>query len=311
MAEVETNPEPEVSVEDKLAAAFEKAGYGDSKEETHEPEEEVVSEEQSEEPETEEATPEPEGEFEDVEFEGKEYKLPKELKDALLRQKDYTQKTQRAAEELRVAQELKNQAELQQQFVASHSDALAEATSIQRQLQQYNQLDWAKLADENPAEYLKLDRQQRQLHEAFQVSQQKLNGIAQEFQQKATEARQKAQAKCVETLKSEIKDFGPELLKKLDETAISFGFTAQELSQVADPRMIRVLHAAMQYKTLQRGTVATKKVQTGKPVQVNTARSANQTQSNTQLKAAKERALKTGSKADVENFLAQRFMARK
>lgn len=308
----ETTPEAEVSVEDKLAAAFEKAGYRDSEEEPVEPvEEEVVSGEEASEPEAEEATPEPDADFEEVEYEGKEYKLPKELKDALLRQKDYTQKTQRAAEELRVAQELKNQAELQQQFVASHSDALAEATSIQRQLQQYNQLDWAKLADENPAEYLKLDRQQRQLHEAFQVSQQKLNGIAQEFQQKATEARQKAQAKCVETLKSEIKDFGPELLKKLDETAISFGFTAQELSQVADPRMIRVLHAAMQYKTLQRGTVATKKVQTGKPVQVNTARSANQTQSNTQLKAAKERALKTGSKADVENFLAQRFMARK
>lgn len=308
----ETTPEAEVSVEDKLAAAFEKAGYRDSEEEPVEPvEEEVVSEEEASEPEAEEATPEPDADFEEVEYEGKEYKLPKELKDALLRQKDYTQKTQRAAEELRVAQELKNQAELQQQFVASHSDALAEATSIQRQLQQYNQLDWAKLADENPAGYLKLDRQQRQLHEAFQVSQQKLNGIAQEFQQKATEARQKAQAKCVETLKSEIKDFGPELLKKLDETAISFGFTAQELSQVADPRMIRVLHAAMQYKTLQRGTVATKKVQTGKPVQVNTARSANQTQSNTQLKAAKERALKTGSKADVENFLAQRFMARK
>lgn len=311
MAEVETNPEPEVSVEDKLAAAFEKAGYGDSKEETHEPEEEVVSEEQSEEPETEEATPEPEGEFEDVEFEGKEYKLPKELKDALLRQKDYTQKTQMAAEERRIAQSLKEQAELQQQFLSAHTDAIAEATSLQRQLQQYNQLDWSRLADENPAEYLKLDRQQRQLHEAFQMSQQKLNGLANEFQQKALEARQKAQAQCVQTLKSEIKDFGPELLKKLDETAVSFGFTAQELSQVADPRMIRVLHAAMQYKTLQRGTVATKKVQTGKPVQVNTARSANQTQSNTQLKAAKERALKTGSKADVENFLAQRFMARK
>lgn len=311
MAEVETNPEPEVSVEDKLAAAFEKAGYGDSKEETPEPEEETVSEEQSEEPEAEEATPEPEGEFEDVEFEGKEYKLPKELKDALLRQKDYTQKTQMAAEERRIAQSLKEQAELQQQFLTAHTDAIAEATSLQRQLQQYNQLDWSRLADENPAEYLKLDRQQRQLHEAFQMSQQKLNGLANEFQQKALEARQKAQAQCVQTLKSEIKDFGPELLKKLDETAVSFGFTAQELSQVADPRMIRVLHAAMQYKTLQRGTVATKKVQTGKPVQVNTARSANQTQSNTQLKAAKERALKTGSKADVENFLAQRFMARK
>lgn len=187
----ETTPEAEVSVEDRLAAAFEKAGYKDSEEEPAEPvEEEVVSEEEVEEPEAEEAAPEPDAEFEEVEYE-EGIQTPKELKDALLRQKDYTQKTQRAAEELRVAQELKNQAELQQQFVASHSDALAEATSIQRQLQQYNQLDWAKLADENPAEYLKLDRQQRQLHEAFQVSQQKLNGIAQEFQQKATEARQK------------------------------------------------------------------------------------------------------------------------
>lgn len=307
----ETTPEAEVSPEDKLAAAFEKAGYRDSTEEPEEPTEEVVSEESTEEPEAEEATPETEESFEDVEYEGKEYKLPKELKDALLRQKDYTQKTQRAAEELRVAQELKQQAEIQQQFISAHAEAVSEVHALQRQLQQYNQLDWGKLADEAPAEYLKLDRQQRQLHEAFNAAQQKLNGIANEFQHKATEARQKAQAKCVETLKSEIKDFGPELLKKLDETGNSFGFTAQELSQVVDPRMIRVLHAAMQYQQLQRGTVATKKVQTGKPVQVSTSRSANTVNQSTQLKAAKERAQKTGSKADVENFLAQRFMARK
>ena len=38
-------------------------------------------------------------EFEEVEYEGKRYALPKELKDAILRQSDYTRKTQELAQQ--------------------------------------------------------------------------------------------------------------------------------------------------------------------------------------------------------------------
>jgi hypothetical protein len=38
---------------------------------------------------------------EEVDYEGEKYKLPKKLKDALLRQQDYTQKTQQVAEQRR------------------------------------------------------------------------------------------------------------------------------------------------------------------------------------------------------------------
>ena len=41
---------------------------------------------------------EPEDDTEEVDYEGKKYRVPKDIKDALLRQSDYTRKTQELAE---------------------------------------------------------------------------------------------------------------------------------------------------------------------------------------------------------------------
>ena len=126
--------------------------------------------------------------------------------------------------------------------------------------------------------------------------------------QKAQQDKQKAQARCIEELRKEFKDFGPELLKNLDETAKSFGFTGEELSDIVDPRIIRVLHAATQFKKLQSGkSLVDKKVSNAKPVQAKGARSANTSHVNAQLKDSRDRLKKTGKVSDAESFLAARF----
>jgi len=308
---METNPEVEVSgasVEDKLAAAFEKAGMVDPEQETDEPDEPEAEAEVEAEPEAEAQPDEAEDDAEEVEYEGKAYKLPKELKDALLRQQDYTKKTQDVAERRRAIEEQAQALEARSKFNEEHFAKAVEAHALNSQLQQFAQVDWAGLADSNPSQYLQLDRQHRQLQEAANRVNAELQHLGQQFQGKMLETKQKAQARCIEELKRDFKDFGPDLLRKLDETGRAFGFTGDELAQVTDPRMIRVLHAATQYKALQGNkTIADKKVQTAKPVQIKAARTAQTSQANAQLQAARDRLRKTGKSADAEAFLAQRF----
>jgi hypothetical protein len=305
----EVNEANDRAVEDKLAAAFEKSGVKDPPpevDEDEEPEPEAKAEEATEEETTEESAPEEA--VEEVEYEGKQYALPKELKDALLRQQDYTKKTQEVADRRRQIEEREAQVELVTKFREENFSKSVEAHALYTRLQQYSKVNWEELADANPAQYLKLDREHRQIQEAFNRTQAEMQNIGQEFQAKLTETRQRAQAKCIEELKRDIKDFGPELLRKLDDTGSHFGFSGTELAAVTDPRMIRVLHAAMKYQELQKaGSLARKQVQDVKPVQVKTARSAQTSQATTQLNEARDRLRKTGKASDAEAFLAARF----
>ena len=294
-------------IEDRLAASFEKGGMKDpppevDEEEPAEPTEPEVEETEGKAEET------PENPLEEVEYEGKQYALPKELKEALLRQQDYTKKTQEVADRRRQIEEREAQVELVTKFREENFAKSVEAHSLYTRLQQYSQVNWAELADANPGQYLKLDREHRQLQEAFNRTQAEMQHMGQEFQTKLAETRQRAQAKCIEELKRDLKDFGPELLRKLDDAGASYGYSGTELASVADPRAIRVLHDAMKYRELQKaGSLARKQVQDVKPVQVKTASSAQSRQATTQLSEARDRLKKTGKASDAEAFLAARF----
>ena len=315
---METNSATEVSntsAEDRLAAAFEKAGYGDPVEDdTEEPE--VSEADDSEESDSEvdasaedgEPQPEAEADSEEVEYEGKAYKLPKELKDALLRQQDYTRKTQDVAATRKSLEEKAQSLELRQKFQEEHFVKAVEAQSLNTQLKQYAQVNWAELAESNPTQYLQLDRQYRQLQEAANRVNADIQSLGQQFAQQISQDKQKSQARCIEELKRDWKDFGPELLKELDDTGRSYGFSGEELSDIADPRVIKVLRDAMQFKKLQGSkSLVQKKVQDAKAVKANGSRSAITSTASAKLNEAKAIMKKSGKSSDVEGFLAARF----
>lgn len=305
-----------LSPEDQLAAAFERAGMKDDPEpvEQDEPDEETAAEadesaDDSGEPAAEADEP-PSEDAEEVEYEGKQYKLPKELKEALLRQQDYTRKTQEVADRRRFVEQQEQALELQRQFQSTHADKVAQLRAVESQLQQYAQVNWAALAQDNPTQYMELLRQRMELQEVSG----KLNGEVQkaatEFEAQITDQRRKAQALCVEELKREFKDFGPEFIRNLDETGRSFGFSGEELAQIVDPRVIRVLHAAAQYQRLRTAKpIAEKKVPTveARPMAVKAARTANQSMQSAKLTEARTRLQKTGKSSDAEAFLEMRF----
>jgi hypothetical protein len=320
--------EPEVvsdqAIEDKLAASFERAEAPHkepqqrdepeaiAEEPTDEPQEEVTAEAEGEETQPDEVVAEEEG-YEETEYEGKSYKLPKELKEALMRHKDYTQGKQEAAEMKRFAEEERQSLQAERAFQQKHFAKAVEGHTLQQKLQQFAQVDWMKLADENPAEAIKLHTQHVALQQQFAAVKEEMQSLNAQFQQEAAELRQKAQAQCIQELKRNFPDLadpekGKALLGKLNETGLSFGFTGRELEGIVDPRMIRVLHAAMQWKSLQASkSVVEKKVQTAKPVQVQAARTSQSTQRNAKFQDLKARAIKTGRPSDTEAFLEAAF----
>ena len=70
-----------------------------------------------------EEQPDPSPEVETVEYEGQEYNIPPELKDAIMRQSDYTTKTQEVAEQRKDLEtdRMEAQAEIQKDLAQAQS----------------------------------------------------------------------------------------------------------------------------------------------------------------------------------------------
>ena len=86
---------------------------------------------------------EPEEELDETEYEGKTYKVPKEIKDALLRQSDYTRKTQELAE-------IRKAAEFERQSIAAAKEAdeaadelKSDLRTVDKALKSFENVDWS------------------------------------------------------------------------------------------------------------------------------------------------------------------------
>mgnify|MGYP001160581738 FL=1 len=194
----------------------------------------------------------------DYEYEGEKYQVPKKLSERIkalesgnLRQEDYTQKTQSVAEEKRALEAVRQEFAARQQFQQEHLEKIADIRAIDRQLEQYSKLDWAAITDADPVQAMKLDRQMRDLQ---QQRIQQVQSIEQ-AQAKQTFETQQATARRLQEahaeLSREIKGFGtPEVMKALKDTGLALGFKHEELTNVNDPRAVRMLHEAYLYRKL-------------------------------------------------------------
>lgn len=246
--------------------------------------EEAISEEPDEVPEepeeVEENDPEVEESDEDqpatvkLKFNGEEIEKPLEEVVNLAQQGlDYTQKTQKLAEERReveaYAQTVKVQEQQFQQQVQVQQALIQEiavVTSIDQQIAQYQALDWNALSDNDPVEaqkaFFRYNQLQTQRGQMVAELQQKQNQINQANIQRLQEQA----AKGMEVVSKEIPNWGPEVQRSIREVGKEYGFTDEELSQVIDPRNVKVLYDAMQWRKLQANPTANKKITAAPPV---------------------------------------------
>jgi hypothetical protein len=244
MTEDTTNPETEVE-EDDIAQA---------------PEADESEGAEAEAPESEEGEEPSEDDGEETEYEGKRYKLPKELKEALLRQSDYTRKTQEVAEQRKMIEQaqaaLVQQAESQKALVKDY----AKVEALAERVEAYDKVDWTALSQQDPTsaqqhwmQYQTLKDQQSKLVAEIQA---KEHTRSLEAQQATAKQIQQGQ----EVLSRDIKGWGPELAQKVSKFATdNYGVTSEELGSITDPRIIKLLHDAMTFRETQKVTQVAKK----------------------------------------------------
>lgn len=195
----------------------------------------------------EDGEPQPvEPELVDVEYEGKVHKLPPELKDALLRNKDYTQKTQEVAE-LRKATEAR-QAEVDRAYQTSQEviEARAVIHNVDSQLKQYENVNWQQLEDQDPMAAMSHWRQFQMLKEQRGQVAQYLDKTQAEMSEKLAQETDKRLRETRAFAEKEIPGWTPDVdVKIVGFAEKELGFTREQLRAQINPAVYKTLHLAM------------------------------------------------------------------
>jgi hypothetical protein len=202
------------------------------------------TEPEGEEAEGEEGT-EPEPELLEIEFNGKKHKIPAELKDGFLMQADYTKKTQAVAEMTRTVEA--RQAEADANFSVSEEVLQARAALMlhDNQLEQFQNMNWQQLENEDPVGAMSAWRQFQQLKEARS----NIAGYLTEQQtQRSAQAEQATANRLRETrefAEKEIKGWSPELDNKITEFAVNgLGVGIDVLKGALNPTLYKTFYLA-------------------------------------------------------------------
>jgi len=168
----------------------------------------------------------PEDDTEEIDHDGKKYKVPKDLKDSFLRQADYTVKTQALAEDRKAlaarATEIAQQAEVLQATASQR----ANLALIDQQLETFRQTDWSQYDPQSVAQYT---LQWQQLRDAKADIEGSISQAEQQLKAQSERFTANAVAQAEKILAQEIPNWGQEVIQKTVEAGSSFGFTAQEI----------------------------------------------------------------------------------
>jgi hypothetical protein len=291
------------------------------------PLEEIPEEYEEEEEETEgEDEPEAEGEVEGDDSEeqteqsiklkvnGEEIEKPFNEVVALAQQGlDYTKKTQEVAEQRKALEDYAQTIQVQEQNFRQQvqlQNALigdvAQLTNIDQRLSAFNEVNWQELSDNDFVEaqklfftYNQLQQQRGQLATELEAKSQQ---IAEQQKQLLTDRIVKGK----EILAKEIPNWSRDTSQQIISTGKEYGFTDDELGMIVDPRHVKVLHDAMQWRKLQSNSVVKNKVSNAKPV-VKPGAKDTKNEVNSQFKQQRDSLRKTG-KSEYAQKLIERMI---
>ena len=213
--------------------------------EASEPDHEEGEVERSEDDSEDEAAAEPEDV--EVEFDGKTYRVNPALKDALMRQADYTRKTQDVAEQ-RKQLEAEREAETTRKTAEKEiGDSLVTLRMMENELKQFRELDWQALHHNDPA----LSQQMQIRYMSLKDDRDDLNNTIASKHHELQSRMERESADRTEKVKREIAatipDYTEEQGKKWRDFAkdqIGFGEHEINNSWNNDPRIAQILKYA-------------------------------------------------------------------
>jgi len=186
---------------------------------------------------------EPEGEVTEVEveYEGKAYKLPPELKDALLRQQDYTKKTMTVAEERKAIEARAKQIEAFETLSTERKQAFENKAELRAQIKQIENIPLDDLTQEQINGF-RLDLQSLYSEVARWDNYER--EVATREQQERGQLFAKAREEAIAKAADRVPNFTNERRAALEALAVELGATPDDVQNISDPTVYEVLHYA-------------------------------------------------------------------
>lgn len=174
-----------------------------------------------------------------------------QLRDERMMKADYTRGKQELAEHRRQVETM-TQTAVEKERTAY----LASLEALQKSIHQaaapeLANVDWSKLAAENPAEYVRLMNRAREVNSALERVRYEQDKVqhqqAKEREERLAQAVAESRTKLQEAIPNWSDQTYQALLKRGTET---YGFKPEEVGEVWDHRVMQVLHDAHQYRLL-------------------------------------------------------------
>ena len=175
----------------------------------------------------------------------------KELQGGYMRTADYTRKTKALSEQIAKARNEAIQAN--SELAKTYQTRLQELHLLVETMlaPELKSIDLDRLAVEDGLGYITAKHRVDKIKEAMARVQDELKTEAAKQAEKEKQEKAERWRGSLEVLQREIKDFGPEVVKRLIEAGPKWGFSAEEVSKWDDHRYIRMLHALDQRKDVQ------------------------------------------------------------
>lgn len=191
------------------------------------------------------------GEPVEIEYGGQRYHVPAILKDAFMREQDYTRKTMELGETRKTVETereriTRERAEFEQR-TASHQEFLqdhARVYALDQALEQFKAVNWDQwmqqdLVAANQA-WMRFQRLKSERDDAEKSVREKESKRMSEAE--AEKARRLGERHAV--FARDVPGWSQEMATKLNEFALSQKFTPQEMSELSDPRYVNILNLA-------------------------------------------------------------------
>ncbi len=294
---MDTNPTPEVTPEQDLLNALDDAPEGDVVEEaqtdTEQPTDEAPAEDSQEE--------QPAADEEEVELDGERLKLPKKVAEAVMRQQDYTRKTQEVAQQRRTVEDRAQYLDAREHILQNTFQEAAELQATAKQLEQYAALDWNALIADDPQQAMRLSIARQELQAKVAQKQQAVQSLIANAEAARSQHLAKQQDLGRVELQRRVGALSETDRKRTYEQGVALGYTDQEMSTIADPRIMHALYKAAQWDALQAAKPQAMKKVAQAPAAVKP--SAPTPVRQRQNQSALERLKTTGRPTELINFL--------
>lgn len=222
-----------------------------------EPEPEDATEDEGE---AEAETPPPEAGLEEVEFEGKQYSVPKEIKNALLRQDDYTRKTQDIAATRKNFEVITRQAQELTQRAQQLAPLNAQLFAMQSQAKQLREQLTPNLRQDDPITYNTIQGELGLLTQDIQQFHGQLTYAQQEQANQLQEVRRKQLMADLPMLVKAVPDIAKkEVQDALANYAIDNGLPDEALDYMRfSAPAVKILWQSQQYEKMVANQVKSK-----------------------------------------------------